>query len=108
MATREEREAASPLQILAVGMLDVETFGSDTFFVQQGPDQVMLYEVHRDGTIKPQLPEPQPLRMVTASIEKFNNGYRCEQPVVIADVNELVGYLDRFEITSDTSCRLKG
>jgi len=107
MATRRGQAAASPLQILAVGMLDVETFGTDTFFVQVDTDQVMLYEVHRDGTIKPQLPEPQPLRMVTASIEKFNNGYRCEQPVAIDDVRDLAGYLDRFEITSATSCRLK-
>lgn len=96
------------LQILAVGMLDVATFGMDAFFVQINEAEVMHYQVHRDGRLEAVPPEPQPLWSVAASIEKFNHGYLLDTPVPIAALTDLPRYLGKFEITSDTTCRYTG
>ncbi len=93
------------LQILSVGMLDWEATGRDVFFVQINDQDVMFYEAFKDGRVNAVIQEPAPLRFVTASIEKFNNTYRCEQPVPIKRVEDLPKYLGKFEITSDTACR---
>lgn len=93
------------LRIVSVGMLDPD-LGSDTFFVQVNDDEVMLYEARTDGAVEPVIDEPAPLRFVTASIEKFNNMYRVEQPVDLGALDELSRYIGRFEITSETACRL--
>jgi hypothetical protein len=94
------------MKILAVTLLDPSVSTSDQFFVQTGEDEVMLYEAFADGRVIAVINEPAPLRYVTASIEKFNNGYRVETPVAIASIDELPKFLRRFEITSETSCRL--
>lgn len=93
------------MKIVAVGMLDFEVFGRDTFFVQTGADEVELYEAFTDGRVKKLIDAPAPGRFVAASVEKFANMYRCEAPVTIADVRELVRHIGQFEITSDTACR---
>jgi hypothetical protein len=93
------------LRVLAVGMLDVETFGSDTFFVQTGEDEVALYRAHRDGRVEAEMPRPAPLAQVTASIEKFNNMFRLDEPIAIGDLSDLVALLGRFAPTSATTCR---
>lgn len=95
------------MKIVAVGMLDVAAMGRDTFFVELGPNQAMQYEVHRDGRVVPLFPQPVPVAYVTASIEKFNNGYRLDRPIEISNEGELPGYLGRFELVSPTGCRLK-
>ena len=95
------------MQIVAVGMLDVETFGRDTFFVQVSPTEIMHYEVHRNGRIVPLNPESQSLDQVYLSIEKFNHGYLVEDPVQIHELADLPAYLDRFELTAPTRCRLR-
>ncbi len=94
------------MQIVAVGMLSPEVTGHDVFFVQTGEDEVMQYDVFKDGRITPVWPEPQSMDMVASSIEKFNHGYRVEQPVPIASIDQLPTFLARFTITDDTSCRL--
>ena len=94
-----------PLHIVSVAMLDVKVTGRDQFFVQINDSQVMLYEASTAGKVDAVVKEPAPLRYVTASIEKFNNHYRCEKPVPIRDVKDLPGYLGKFVITSDTACR---
>jgi|CXWL01.1.fsa_nt_gi hypothetical protein len=96
------------MQIVAVGMLDVETFGRDAFFVQVNPTEVMHYEVHRDGRIDPLDPEPHALDQVYSSVEKFNHGYLVEEPVPLRELTELPAYLGKFEITSPTRCRFRG
>ena len=96
------------MQIVAVGMLHVEMFGWDAFFVQVNPTEVMHYKVYRDGRIEPFDPEPQPLEMVYASVEKFNHGYLVEEPVQLRELTELPAYLGKFEITSPTRCRFRG
>lgn len=93
------------LRILSVAFLDWQATGADHFFVQTGDDEVMLYEAHKDGSVKAVVDEPAPLRFVTASIEKFNNMYRVESPVELSALEELPSYLGKFEITSDTGCR---
>lgn len=96
------------LRILSVAFLDWRTTGVDHFFVQTSDDEVMLYEGNRDGSVRAVIDEPAPLRFVTASIEKFNNMYRVENPVDLTSLDELPAYLGRFEITSDTACRFLG
>ncbi len=96
------------MQILAVAMLDWQVTGADQFFVQVDDDNVMLYEARQDGGVKPVIDEPAPLRFVTASIEKFNNMYRVQNPVQLASPNELPQYLGKFEIVSETACRYTG
>lgn len=96
------------LNVVAVGMLDWQTLGRDTFFVQTGEDEVWLYEANKNGQVKAVIDEGAPLRYVTASIEKFNNMYRLEEPLPIDELAELCGLLGRFEITSKTSCRYLG
>lgn len=96
------------LRILSVAFLDWQTTGADHFFVQTTEDEVMLYEAHKDGSVKAVIDEPAPLRFVTASIEKFNNMYRLENPVDLASVDDLPAYLGKFEITSETACRYTG
>jgi hypothetical protein len=76
-------------QILAVGMLDVETFGRAAFFVQVSETEVMHYLVHRNGHIEANPPVPLPLTMVYSSVEKFNHGYLVDEPVPIKEVSEL-------------------
>lgn len=93
------------LQILSVGMLDWQATGRDVFFVQINDQEVMFYEAFRDGRVAPVVEGPAPLRFVTASIEKFNNTYRCEKPVPLARVEDLPQFIGRFEVTSDTACR---
>ena len=95
------------LQILAVGMLDVETFGMDAFFVQVSETEVMHYEVHRSGKIDAVPSEPQPLAQMYSSVEKFNHCYLVEDPVPINEVSDLPSYLGKFEITSETRCRYR-
>lgn len=94
------------LQILAVGMLDHEVFGRDTFWVQTGEDECMLYEAHKDGRVVPVVDEVAPLRYVTASIEKFNNTYRVEQPIPLDKLEDLPKYIGKFAPTSPTACAL--
>lgn len=94
------------MKILAVTLLDPRVSGSDQFFVQTGDDEVMLYEVFADGRVQAVVNEPAPLGYVTASIEKFNNGYRLETPIEIASLDELPSYLGKFAATSDTGCQL--
>ncbi len=101
-----ETRAATLPRILAVGMLDVAVFGSDTFFVEVGEEEVALYRAHRDGRVGLEVPGTAPLAYVTSSIEKFNSTYRLVPPLPIASVADLPRYLGRFEIASDTSCRL--
>src|SRR5437773_1297713 len=96
------------MKILAVAMLDVETFGMDAFFVQISATEVIHFEVHSDGRIRAEPPEPKAIADVTMSVEKFNHGYLVEEPVSIDALSELPSYLGRFEITSDTRCRLRG
>lgn len=96
------------LRILSVAFLDWQSTGADHFFVQTSDDEVMLYEASRDGNVHAVVDEPAPLRFVTASIEKFNNMYRVENPVELGALDELPSYLGKFEITSDTSCRYTG
>src|SRR5690348_10097843 len=94
------------MQILAVGMLDHETFGEDAFFVQTGPNEVAHFMVHKDGHMR-MLDRPGPIEMVYSSVEKFNHGYLVEEPVSIDALGELPGYIGKFEITSPTRCRLR-
>jgi hypothetical protein len=96
------------LRILSVAFLDWQSTGVDHFFVQTGDDEVMLYEANKDGSVRAVVDEPAPLRFVTASIEKFNNMYRVEEPVDLDGLDALPSYLGKFEITSDTSCRYTG
>ena len=92
------------LRILAVGMLDFKTTGVEHFFVQTGDDEVMLYEASTQGTVRPVVNEPAPLRFVTASIEKFNHMYRVTHPVEIDNLEALPSHMGRFRILSATSC----
>lgn len=96
------------MQIVAVGMLDVETFGMDAFFVQVSETEVMHYQVHRNGHIEANPPVRLPFANVYASVEKFNHGYLVDEPVLIKEVSELPAYLGRFEIISETRCRYRG
>jgi len=96
------------LQILAVGMLDYKTFGTEQFFVQINDEEIMFYEVHVDGKVTPVVDEPAPLRYLTASIEKFNNTYRIAEPIPLSDLSELHTYIGKFELVSDTQCRYTG
>lgn len=93
------------MQIVAVGMLSPEVTGHDLFFVQLGEDSVMLYDVFQDGRISPLWPKPEPMIMVSSSIEKFNTGYRLERPLPISAPEELPKHLGKFEILDDTTCR---
>jgi hypothetical protein len=95
-------------QILAVGMLDVETFGMDAFFVQVSATEVMHYQVHRNGHIEANPLVPLLLADVYASIEKFNHGFIVDEPVPIKEISKLPAYLGRFEIISETRCRYRG
>ncbi len=96
------------LKIVSVAFLDYETLGADQFFVQINDSEVMLYEANqKTGTVEPVIDEPTELRFVTASIEKFNNMYRVDQPVDLAKLEELPDWIGKFEITSDTSCTVK-
>jgi hypothetical protein len=95
-------------QIVAVGLRDVATFGVDTFIVQLGPDEVMPYEVHRDGRVTALSPEPQPLTHVASAVEKFNSAFFVDPPIEIGDVAELVKYLGKFAPVSSTRCRFTG
>lgn len=90
--------------ILAVALLD-PSLGVDQFFVQTGDDEVVVYEATRSGAVHA-ITDPAPLVHVTASIEKFNHGYRCETPVPLASIGELPRYVGRFETVNDTRCRL--
>ncbi len=96
------------LRIVAVGFLDWQTTGIDTFFVQINDDQVMLYSANRNGTVQAVVDKPAPLRFVTASIEKFNNMYRVDSPIDLPSLDQLPRFLGRFEIISDTACRFVG
>ena len=96
------------LRIVSVAFLDWQSTGADQFFVQTSEDEVMLYEANRNGSVQAVVDEPAPLRFVTASIEKFNNMYRVENPVDLTALDELPSYLGKFEITSETSCRYTG
>jgi len=93
-------------RILAVGMLDHQTFHRDTFFVQLNEAQVMLYEAHTNGHIKPLFPEPVPLCYVTAGIEKFGATYRVDEPVELDTVENLPAMIGKFELTARGTCRL--
>lgn len=94
------------LKIVSVAFLDWKALGSDQFFVQVSDDEVMLYEANqRTGAVEKLVDEPAPLRFVTASIEKFNNMYRVENPVELDSLDDLPSYVGKFEITSDTACR---
>src|SRR4051812_27012942 len=93
------------LQIVAVGMLDPENTGRDVFFVQQAEDEVMQYEVFKDGRIVPLWPSPEPMDMVASSIEKFNHGYRVDHPVPIQRVEDLPRFIARFQILDEVTCR---
>ena len=95
------------MKILAVGMLDVATFGSDAFFVQINDTQVMFYVVHRDGRLDADPPEPQSMTEMYSSIEKFGHCYLVDKPVEIHALSELPSYLGRFELTERGECRLK-
>ena len=93
------------LKIVSVAFLDYETLGADQFFVQINDSEVMLYEANRNtNTVEPVIEEPTELRFVTASIEKFNNMYRVDKPVELARLDELVDWIGKFEIVSETSC----
>lgn len=94
------------LQILAAACLDADVLGHDVFFVQEGPDAVVQYEVHRDGRVEA-LTEALPLITVAASIEKFNHGYRLAQPIPVKSKAELKSYLGRFVPVTDTEAALR-
>ena len=94
------------MQILAVGMIDGDTFGRDLFYVQTGPAEIVPYMAYRDGRLEA-LGEPGPLELVYAAVEKFNAAYILEEPIALRDLAELTAYLGRFEFTSDTRCRLR-
>jgi hypothetical protein len=96
------------LRIVSVAFLDWQATGADHFFVQTSEEEVMLYEANQNGSVQAVIDEPAPLRFVTASIEKFNNMYRVENPVDLATLDELPSYIGKFEITSETSCRYVG
>ena len=93
------------MHILAVGMLDVATFGMDAFFVQLNDRDVRHYEVHRDGRVIATTPDPQTYDDVMSSVEKFGHCYLCESPVALPSLDALPSFLGRFAITSDTRCR---
>jgi hypothetical protein len=95
------------LRIVAVGMLDARRSGRDTFFVQIDDEHAMLYEARTDGTVDLLSSAPEPLAMVSASVEKFNSAYRVVEPVPIDDPGALPGYLGRFQIVDATRCRLR-
>jgi hypothetical protein len=94
------------MRIVAVGMRDVSTFGKDMLFVETAADRITPFEVHRDGRVVPREPT-QTLEHLSTSVEKFNHAYLVETPVQIRELSDLPGYLDRFEITSGTHCRLR-
>jgi len=96
------------IQILAVGMLDVATFGMDAFFVRINDTDIMHYEVHRDGRIEANPPHVQTMDDVYSSVEKFNHGYLVDPPVTIGSLAELPSYLGKFEPITDTRCRYRG
>jgi hypothetical protein len=95
-------------QIVAVGLRDVAVFGMDTFIVQLGPDEVMPYEVHKDGRVRAMAPEPQPLTHVASAVEKFSSAFFVDPPIAITEVAELVKYLGKFAPVSPTRCRYTG
>ena len=94
------------MKIVGVAILDVAVVGRDVFFVQEGPDAVVQYEVDRAGKVTPISPTL-PMISVMASVEKFNHGYLIE-PIELGSLSQLVGYLGRFEPVSDTRARLRG
>jgi len=94
------------MRILAVGMLDVATFKRDEFYVEVGPDAVILYEARLDGTVVPRHEKPSPRRTVDSAVTKFDNGYLLDCPIAIQTEKELVAFLGRFEPTGPATCRL--
>jgi hypothetical protein len=95
-------------RIVAVGMLDHKIFKRDTFFVQINDYEVMLYEACTDGSVKPIVDTPAPLRFVTASLQKFNNMVATEAPVEIDSASELPKFIGKFVLMSNGTCRLVG
>lgn len=95
--------------ILAVAMLDWQTFGTDRFYVQVSPSAARLYEVNvRTRQARPLSDEPDPLAMVTAAIEKFGAMYRVTEPVEVESEAALCDYVGKFELTDDGRVRLSG
>jgi len=94
-------------RIVAVGMLDSETFGSDTFFVQTSETEVMLYEAHKSGKVVATIAAPAPLTYVAASLEKFNNGYLLDAFVEIDSIALLPKYVGAFELAPSGRATLK-
>jgi len=89
-------------------MLDYVTFGRDTFFVQINDQEVMLYEARTDGSVKPVVAEPAPLRFVTASIQKFNSMVPTETAVELESIDELPRFIGKFSLTERGTCKLDG
>lgn len=93
------------MQILGVGILDVEMFGRDILFVQVNETGVMCYEVHRDGRIEAMQPEPEPLQNFRLNVEKFGHCYLLDEPIPIKKLSDLPAYLGTFEPISELYCR---
>jgi hypothetical protein len=92
------------MHIVAVGMRDVATFGSDLFFVQVSPTHVMPYLVSRETGAVPTAEAPLPLSYVSSAIETANAAFRLDVPIAIESDAELVSYLGRFRPIDDTWC----
>jgi hypothetical protein len=97
------------LRLLAVGMLDVDSVGKDTFFVEVG-DEIHLYVAHRSGRVFRVAGKPITLQDVKDSVERFNASFWVERPLALEQVSELAAYLGRFEPVPGPGqrCRLRG
>ncbi len=95
------------MRVVAVFMLDVATFHEDEFFVKTSDTTCDHVRAHQNGTVTVLNPEPMALEMVDASIQKFKTGYLLQPPLELASREALVGLLGRFQIVSETTCRLR-
>ncbi len=96
------------MEILAVGMSDVATFGEDSFFVKVNATDVVRYVVNRSGKVEAEPPGSQTVEAMVLDLEKNNHAYFVVSPVPIRSIDELPNYLGKFVLQADARTRYTG